>query len=118
MLAGAKQLDVRSGLGLLLVGVVIRRKVQVPELNVGLGGRGEDTKNNVSSLGRPHDRVGNLAVEVLDRDEIALFGVGGVKVDVEFDDDTRDVLAVVGVVGRDEREAVSMRFPSELGDVV
>ena len=99
VLTSAQQLDIRSRLSLLLVRVVISGEVEVPEFDISLGGRSEDAEDNVSTLGRPHDGVGNLAVEMLDRDKVALLRVGRVEVDVELHNDTGDVLAVVGIVG-------------------
>lgn len=118
VLTRAQELHICAKLGFLLVRVVVGSEIQVPEFNVGLGGRGEDTKHNVSTLGRPHDSVRNLTVEMFDRDEIALLRVWRVEVNVELDHHTGDVLAIVGVVGRDERESVSIWFPGELRDVI
>ena len=118
VLASAKKLDVRSLLGFTSVRVIVGDKVKVPELDVALGRRGEGGEGNVTTLGRPSDVVGQLALEMLDRGEVALLRVGLEKVDVELDHCSRDVLAVVDVVGRQHGESVSMRLPSELRDVV
>lgn len=72
----------------------------------------------MSTLGRPRDGVCDLGVEVLDDGEITPLGVDSVKVDIVLDDDTGDVLSIVGVVARYNSESGSIGFPRESRDVV
>jgi hypothetical protein len=118
VLSSTEQLDVCSGLGLSSSWVVIGDKIEIPELDVELGRRTDGRKHNVSTLGRPKERVGDLAVKVLDRRKVALLRVKLVEVDVVLEHNTGDLLTVVRVVGRDNGESVALGLPSELGDVV
>jgi len=72
----------------------------------------------VATAGRPHEGVGDLALEVLEGGEVALLGVGVVERDGVLDDGAGNVLAKVGVVGRDNGETLSIGLPGEGGDVV
>ena len=72
----------------------------------------------MSSLGRPDQSIRNLAFKMTDTGKVALFRVELVKVDVVLDDYTRDLLAIVRVVGRNDGKAVALRLPSELRNVV
>lgn len=72
----------------------------------------------MSTLGRPKQRVGNLAVKVLDRRKVALLRVELVEVDVVLEHNTGNLLTIVRVVGRDNGESIALGLPSELGDVV
>jgi hypothetical protein len=72
----------------------------------------------VTTFGRPEERVGRLALEVLDESEVGLNRVRLVEVDIKLDDGTRDVLAKVGIVGREQGESLAVRLPGELWNVV
>ena len=121
VLAGRKERNVRACLdALLLLGprVVVGRKVRVPELNVILGAAAQGGNDEVSALRRPGEEVASLVRDDFDAGKVALFSVELVQRDVEFRDDTGDVLSVGGVRSGDDGETVAVRFPSERRDVL
>lgn len=117
MLASSHELDVGSWLGL-LSRVVVGGEVEIPEFDVKLGGGADSGQSNVTTFRCPNEGVYNLAIEVLDLSKVAFLWIELVKVHVVLDNRAGDVLPVVWVIGGDDGEAGTGRFPGELRDVI
>lgn len=120
VLGRGKQLDVQALAALLLVGRgrIVRRKVEVPELDVTLGRGLERGEDDLPTPRGPDDAVRRLVFESLEHLEVAFADIELVEHNVVLNRNSRTRVAKVGVIAGDDAETVSLGLPVERSDGV